>query len=63
MIKLTLELTVTMMKARRLIIVIETGMYDLKFKVIAENSFINITQFNKTSITCCSDNKWQGVAK
>ena len=44
-------------------IVIETGLYDLKFKVIAENSFINITQFNKTSITCCSDNKWQGVAK
>ena len=32
--KLTLELIVTMTKAIRVMIVIETGMYDLKFKAI-----------------------------
>ena len=36
--KLTLELIVTMTKARRLMIVIETGMYDLKIKGIDENT-------------------------
>ena len=34
MIKLTLELIVTMMKERPSMMVIETGMYDLKFKVL-----------------------------
>ena len=57
--KLTLELIVTMTKARRLMIVIETGMYDLKIKGIDENIENYNTIKSEKLITFPSVNKTQ----